>query len=298
LEYGGQHRYIRAQILMLTKMKKFLVLAGLTLCLFVIHAGAQTPTLKWNTEASLRVPESVLLDTKNNVLYVANIDGKPDSVDGAGFISQLTTDGKIKNLKWVTGLDAPKGMGLFKNSLYVADIHRVAIIDITTGKIAQTVEITGAAFLNDITIDEKGSVYVSDTGTGKIHKIVNGKSELFFESPDIESPNGLLALKQGLYIADFSTGAFHKLSWDKKLTKIGVIVPGSDGIVLVEKDKFLVSSWYGEVHTITATGAVEKILDTKESKLNAADVDYDPKTRTLYIPTFFANTVTAYSLGK
>jgi sugar lactone lactonase YvrE len=280
-------------------MKKLFVLTGLVSCLFAFHTNAQKLTSTWNTEATLSVPESVLLDSKNNLLYIANIDGKPDSVDGNGFISQVSTDGKIKNLKWVTGLDAPKGMGLFKSTLYVADIHRVAVIDIATGKITQSVEIAGSAFLNDITLDDKGNVYVSDTGTGKIHKVANGKAELFFESAaDIKSPNGLLALKDGLYIADFGTGAFHKLGWDKKLTKIGVIVPGSDGIVQVDKDKFLVSSWYGEVHTITTAGVVEKLLDTKEQKLNAADVDYDAKTRTLYIPTFFANTVAAYSLAK
>lgn len=279
-------------------MKKSFVLAGLMLCLFVIYVDAQTLTSKWNSEATLSVPEAVLLDAKNNVLYVANIDGKPDSVDGAGFISQVTTDGKIKNLKWVTGLDAPKGMGIVKNTLYVSDIHRVDVIDIPSGKISQRIDIAGSAFLNDITVDEKGNVYVSDTGTGKIHKIANGKAEVFFESTDIKSPNGLLALKEGLYIADFGTGVFHKLSWDKKLTKIGTIVPGSDGIVQVANDKFLVSSWYGEVHTITTAGVVEKVLDTKEQKLNAADVDYDAKTGTLYVPTFFANTVAAYSLTK
>ncbi|RAV99839.1 SMP-30/gluconolactonase/LRE family protein [Pseudochryseolinea flava] len=279
-------------------MKKISALAALMLCLFVIHADAQTLTSKWNSEATLSVPEAVLLDAKNNVIYVANIDGKPDSVDGAGFISQLTPDGKIKNLKWVTGLDAPKGMGLVKNTLYVSDIHRVVAIDITAGKISQRIDIAGSAFLNDITVDDKGNVYVSDTGTGKIHKIVNGKAEVFFESQDIKSPNGLLALKEGLYIADFGTGAFHKLGWDKKLTKIGTIVAGSDGIVQLEKDKFLVSSWYGEAHTITASGAVEKVLDTKDQKLNAADIDFDSKTRTLYVPTFFANTVAAYTLGK
>jgi hypothetical protein len=281
-----------------TKMKKNTVLAALLSCLFVTYADAQTTTSKWNTEATLSVPESVLLDAKNNILYIANIDGKPDSVDGQGFIAQVATDGKIKNLKWVTGLDAPKGMGLVKNTLYVADIHTVVAIDVASAKITQRVEIAGSAFLNDITVDDKGTVYVSDTGTGKIHKIANGKAEVFFESADIKSPNGLLAVKEGLYIADFGTGVFYKLGWDKKLTKIGVIVPGSDGIVQVAKDKFLVSSWYGEVHTITTAGTVAKILDTKDKKLNAADIDYDSKTRTLYVPTFFGNTVAAYTIGK
>ncbi len=133
----------------------------------VLSLSAQTLTPKWTTEATLRVPESVLLDSKNNVLYVSSIDGTPDAKDGNGFISQVTLDGKIKNLKWATGLDAPKGMGLFNNNLYVADISRLVTIDTKTGKVTQTLEIEGAKFLNDVTVDKAGNVYVSDSNTGK-----------------------------------------------------------------------------------------------------------------------------------
>ncbi len=109
-------------------------LITLLLAMGTLSLSAQTLTHKWTTEPSLRVPESVLLDAKNNVLYVSSIDGTPQNKDGNGFISQVTLDGKIKNLKWVTGLDAPKGMGLHNNNLYIADISRLVTVDITTGK--------------------------------------------------------------------------------------------------------------------------------------------------------------------
>ena len=132
-------------------MKRLLTLV---FSLGVLSISAQTLTPKWTTEATLRVPESVLLDSKNNVLYVSSIDGTPETKDGNGFISQVTLDGKIKNLKWATGLDAPKGMGLFNNNLYVADISRLVTIDTKTGKVTQTLEIEGAKFLNDVTVDK------------------------------------------------------------------------------------------------------------------------------------------------
>src|SRR5688572_30735368 len=106
-------------------MKRLLTLV---LSLGVLSMSAQTLTAKWTTEATLRVPESVLLDSKNNVLYVSSIDGSPDAKDGNGFISQVALDGKVKNLKWATGLDAPKGMGLYKDNLYVADVTRLITI--------------------------------------------------------------------------------------------------------------------------------------------------------------------------
>ena len=279
-------------------MKKIKSLLLMMIMVSTVTLNAQTLTLKWKTDTLLRVPESVLVDSKNNVLYVANIDGAPDGKDGKGFISKVSPQGKIVSLQWATGLDAPKGMGLFNNNLYVADISRVAVIDITSGKLTSSIDIPGSIFLNDITVDEKGNVYVSDSSTGKVHKITNGKSEVFFENAEIKGTNGLLALKDGLYLVDFPTGAFYKVDWSKKLTKIGTVAAGGDGIVTTGKNEFIVSSWYGEINMIDANGKVTKLLDTKEQKLSSADIDFDAKTKTLYVPTFFTNMIMAYELKK
>ena len=276
-------------------MKQLLVIV---FCLGAFVASAQRLTEKWTTEATLKVPESVLLDSKNNVLYVSSIDGTPDNKDGNGFISQVTLDGKIKNLQWVTGLDAPKGMGLYKNNLYVADISNVAVIDISTGKITSKIEIEGAQFLNDITVDKSGNVYVSDSNTGKIHVIKNGKPEEYFSGPETQGVNGLLAIDNGLYVVSFATGVNYKLTKDKKITRFGATAEGADGIVPVGKDEYIVSSWHGEVAYVNSKGETTKLLDTRAQKLSAADIEYDPKTKTLFVPTFNANTVMAYTFSK
>jgi hypothetical protein len=57
-----------------------------------------------------------------------------------------------------------------------------------------------------------------------------------------------------------------------------------------------VSNWYGEIYFVSATGEAKKILDTKDQKINAADIEYDAKSKLLFIPTFFANSVMAYEL--
>lgn len=273
---------------------------SLTLCLaFVCHfCFAQQLDLKWKSDTLLRVPESVLFDAGRKVLYVSNIDGKSDARDGEGFISQLTPDGKIKNLKWVTGLNAPKGLGVVKNNLYVADLTAVVVIDITTGKITNTLEIEGAKFLNDVTTDSKGTVYVSDSSTGKIYSIKDGKVELYFESTEFTRINGLLALKDGLYVADFGSGANFMVSHDKQLKKIATTGQGADGVVLVGKNEYIVSSWHGELYFVNAMGESKKILDTREQKISAADIDFNPKSKMVYVPTFFANCIMAYELKK
>ncbi len=279
---------------MINKLK---MASAALLCLLSVNVvRAQKLEMKWKTDTLLRVPESVLYDQSKKVLYVANIDGAPDGKDGAGFISKVGLNGKIENLKWVTGLDAPKGLGVFGANLYVADISRVVVIAIATGKITSKIEIEGAKFLNDITIDKKGTVYVSDTGTGKIHVLKNNKAELYFESGEFKGINGLLALSNELYIVDFGTGTNYKLSADKKLVKFATTSEGADGVVPVGDGSFLVSNWNGEVYHVSAKGESTKLLDTKDQKISAADIEFDAKSKTLYIPTFFSNTVTAYTL--
>jgi hypothetical protein len=263
-----------------------------------LPAVSQTLQLKWSTDTLLRVPESVLFDSKANVLYVSNIDGKSNEKDGKGFISKVSPDGKIITLEWATGLNAPKGMGMSRGKLYVADLTQVVVFDLASGKKLNTIDVTGSEFLNDITVDSKGNVYTSDSAKGKIHLISDNKSEVYFESADFKRINGLLALKDGLYVADAGNGKNYKLSADKKLTLYAETAPGADGIVMVGKDEYIVSSWGGEVYYVNASGKSQKLLDTKEQKLNSADIDFDSKTNLVFVPTFYGNSVMAYELKK
>jgi hypothetical protein len=273
---------------------QFILLAVIT----VTSASAQKLTLAWASDTVLRVPESVLYDSRNDVLYVANINGKSDQKDGNGFISRMTTSGEIKDLKWVTGLDAPKGMALVKTTLYVADLTSVALIDINKGSLIKKIEIPGASFLNDVTAAANGDVFISDSATGKIHRLSGGNASVHFESADFKRINGLLSLKDGLYVADAGTGINYKLSSAGKLTRYGETSPGADGIVATGKDEYIVSSWGGEVFFVGADGKATKMLDTREQKLNSADIAFDSKTKMVFIPTFFGNSVMAYTFSR
>lgn len=246
----------------------------------------------WETEASLPVPESVLFDAKDKLLFVAQIDGKAGEKDGKGGVGKVGLDGKIIDKDWVTGLNAPKGMGRYGNKLFVADITAVVEIDIKSGKVIKTHEIEGSKFLNDITIDKKGTVFVSDSDMKKVFSLKDGKASLIFD--DLTRPNGLLAVSDGLLIAD--NGALKKLGKDNKITTIADgMLPSTDGIEEVKSGEYVVSCWAGTVYYVTAKGA-EKLLDTTAEKINAADIGYDPAKRIVYIPTFMKNSITAYHL--
>src|SRR4051812_17218346 len=89
-------------------------------------------TKVWESEAALKVPESVRFDAKHKVLYASNIDGEPWKADGKGSIAKIGLDGKVIAAEWVTGLEAPKGLALSDDGkwLYAADLGGIAVIDI------------------------------------------------------------------------------------------------------------------------------------------------------------------------
>jgi sugar lactone lactonase YvrE len=275
------------------------LLSIVLLMLSIVSAvSAQKLELLWKSDTLLRVPESVCFDERSGILYVSNIDGKSNEKDGKGFISKLGTDGKIKSLNWASGLNAPKGMGLFKNKLYVADLTRVVVIESSTGKITHSIEIDGAKFLNDITVAANGRIFVSDSETGKIFVISGHKASLYFEGKEFKRVNGLLALQQGLYVADAGTGINYRLGDDKKLVKFAETSQGADGIVKAGHDEYIVSSWSGEIYFVDAAGKSTKMLDTKTQKLNSADIDFDHQRKIVFVPTFFGNCVMAYQFTR
>lgn len=276
-----------------TPMKTpFLILAALTTTAL---AAAKTPSLelRWETPASFKVPESVLLDAGRQVLYVTNIDGEPWGKDGRGSVGKLGLDGTVIAAEWVTGLEAPKGMALRGSKLYVGDLENVVVIDVDQGKVIERIAVPGAKGLNDVAVDAQGVVYVSDTHAKKLFRIEGGKPTVLVEG--LASPNGVLIDKGVLYLLDGES--LYRVSQDGKRQQITDGLEGFvDGVEAVGDGSFIVSCWYGVIYHVTADGKRQTLQDTREQKLYTADIGYDANTRTVYVPTFFKNTVIAYRL--
>jgi sugar lactone lactonase YvrE len=248
---------------------------------------------KWESAATLKVPESVLFDGERKILYVTNIDGEPWGKDGKGSVGKVGVDGKVVAVDWVSGLQAPKGMALQGKLLYVADLQEVVVIDVEKGQIASRIEVPGAKGLNDVTIDPKGVLYVSDSQDKKLYRIENKQATVLVEK--LKGPNGVLFHDGTLYLADGQ--GLHRVGKDNALTLIADgMTGGIDGVEHVAGGDFIVSSWSGVVHYVKADGTRETLLDTREAKINSADIGYDAKTRTLYVPTFFKNSIVAYEV--
>jgi DNA-binding beta-propeller fold protein YncE len=262
--------------------------------LLVVNTMAQDNT-------GLAHPESVNSDGK--FLYVSNI-GKalePTGKDGDGFISKLSLDGKMITPSITTEkLNAPKGTAIIKGVLYVADIDRIVGIQLTTGKKVTNINLTltGSVFLNDLTVKDDQTLFVSATDVGKVFE-VNLKSGDVQAIADVKGANGICYDKatNRLYTCSFSFenmqgGEIGVISWQQQkpvYEKIGAIQGAFDGLALMDDHTLIVSDWGAMDHP---AGFVEKIDLTSKTatKLDwpvingPADFYFDAKQKQLFIP--------------
>ena len=272
-------------------MKRIIILA--LLGLFAKEVEAQKKVEKvWQTDTTLLVPESVRFDPKAKILYVSNIGirGK----DNTGFISKVGLDGKVLDTKWITGLTATKGLGLYKNLLYAAEPTNVAVIDIDKSSIVQRIPVEGAQLLNDITVDAQGIVYVSDFRDNKVYRIESGIAAVYLDN--MSSANGLLALGSDLYI--LANNSLQKADSNKQVTSLVTgLETFPDGVEMVKPGEFIVTIYGGMIYYVKADGSKQILADTRQgpAKSNSGDLGFDPSTNTIYVPTL-AKTIIAYKL--
>lgn len=253
-------------------------------------------TQRWESPATLKTPEGVRFDPTRKLLYVSNIDGEPWAKDGKGSIGKVGLDGQVIAAEWVTGLNCPKGLALSDDGkwLYVADADGVAVIDVDAARITQRIDLPGAAHLNDI-VNDAGTLYVTDSETRRIYAVKDGKASVHLEGDSLNGPNGVLVHEGRLYVLD--DDRLKRQEADGSLTVLAEGMPGGvDGVEHVGNGDFLVSVWSGALWYLPAGGAKQLLFDGKAVKTNTADFAWDAATRTVYVPTFFRNSVLAFEL--
>lgn len=280
---------------------KHCVLALACAALLAVQASAQGAfrdaglVKLWETKAGLKTPESVLFDPGANVIYVSNINEGPWLKDGNGFLSKLSPQGEIVALEWVKGLSAPKGMGVHGGRLYVTDVDELVEVDIAQALILKRYGHPQAQHLNDVAVGPDGAVYVSDSAGRAVYTLKQGKLEALIESDEVAKTNGLW-VKDGELLCG---RADRMVAVDLESKAVRPFVPDTgsiDGIAPVGDGSYVISDWGGKVQQVAPGKPGRVLLDTTPDKVNAADIDFVVKDRTLLVPTFFANKVMAYRL--
>jgi len=252
----------------------------------------------WATDSlQLATPECAVYDPETKQFYISNLNLDSDT-ENDGFISLLNADGSIEKLKWADGLVNPLGIDIHDGYLYVNEPTTVVKIELKTGNIAQRIEVADAKRLNGIDVDAQGLIYSADIEGNKIFRIEpDGTSHVFIESDALDRPNGVLVRNSELLIASNRGGRL--LSVDLESQAIDTLAEGmesADGIIALEGGHYLVSGWTGQVHFVSRDLKVQTILDTRDQKINAADIGFIPEKNLLVVPTFSTNRVVAYKL--
>lgn len=249
-------------------------------------------------------PESVLYDAQQDVYLVSNINGDSFARDNNGFVAVVSPEGKILNDHWIAGntngvtLHAPKGMAFAGDVLYVADLDAVRLFDRKTGAHLRDVNIK-SSFLNDVSTDAKGNVYVSDTGilpdfspsgTAAIYQIsARDQVKVLAQGPGLGLPNGLLVQPDGrLLVAPMGAASLYELKNGVPVPWVNLTAAGMDGLVQVGKD-VLVSVWNTQsIFKVTSTGETSVVASNISSP---ADLGWDSKRNRLLVPVLMENRI-------
>jgi sugar lactone lactonase YvrE len=213
----------------------------------------------------------------------------------------------LEQLKWIEGLNAPKGMVINGFTLYVSDIDNLIEIDTRSGKITNRYPAEGAVFLNDTALDKDGNVYVSDIAKKKIWQLKDGKMSVWYEKDDLMHPNGLRGIHGGkLLVAgwgkDMQDDGSTKVGGNlftidlatKELKNLGSGAPigNLDGLERDAHGNFLATDFMaGALLRINKDGSHEVLMDLNTG---SADLDVINKGHIAVVPVMLDDNLRAF----
>jgi sugar lactone lactonase YvrE len=261
------------------------------------------------SNVGFQAPETALYDDAGDVYLVSNINGGLTASDDNGFISRVSPDGQVLDLKWISGEDpdvtlhGPKGMIFKGDTLIVADVGAVRKFHRTTGQPLGEVPIQNTHLLNDLAVGPDGTVYVTDSGdkddappNGAVYRLSGNTAEVIVKGAELDRPDGLIFDDGGLLVTPFGTKAsqVYRLSLTGDRTPVlSVPQPQLDGLLRLPDGSLIITSWKGNAVYRVAGNRVETVLSGLETP---AQVGYDPQRQQLLVPVLKKNELVIHPL--
>lgn len=259
-------------------------------------------------DAGFQTPESVLYDAEADVYLVSNINGDPLDKDDNGFISRVSPSGTVEELRWIDGsrddivLNAPKGMAIKGDTLFVADIDAVRAFDRRTGAPLGSRTIEGALFVNDLSVGPDGTLYATDSGltageqgltpsgNAAVHRFGADGARAIATGEALHGPNGIIVDAEGPIAVAFGGNEVYRLDASGNPAPIAALPAGAlDGIVRLDDGTWLVSSWDAQaVFRVDSQGRSQAVV---EGVASPADIGFDTRRDRVLIPLFTENRI-------
>ncbi|MFI3331551.1 MAG: hypothetical protein R3Y38_07070 [Rikenellaceae bacterium] len=280
---------------MKTKIKILLLALTLVLAFIALKTNKEkvlTLNLHFN-ESTLPYGDGVL------IANFGSDELNPLNQEGKGYIAYLK-EGKISTFIPATGaLNAPKGMMVLNDTLYVCDVNKLVVFDLKTKEnIKNIIFPEGELYLNDIAeCDDK--IYVSVTNSGNIFSLNKADlaPTLWHNTP---GANGILISENSMFVASYpangvtsSENVIYKIeSLENPQNQMFIQTPGQwDGLAISDdKQTLYASNWSpAELYKIDInTKKIDK-LKFKTSFVGAAD--FSLINGKLYVPDLVNSTL-------
>lgn len=260
----------------------------------------------WMVEEGLDRPESAMFDADREVIYVSNLVGAGDGMDGVGYISKIGLDGSMIEQEWVSGLNAPKGLTLNNGMLYSSDINALVEIDPGSGEITNRYEVEGDVYLNDVAAHSDGSVFVTDSRYSKVYQLKEGILSVWLEGHDrVQMPNGAHVVGDELWVVagdatadNPGTARYLKAisMTDKSVRAVKGTEPEGalDAVEPDEKGGIFVTDWGSG--RLMYFNQEQGLTLLEQLGQGAADVDYIAESGMLYVPVMQEGQLIAYKV--
>jgi len=259
----------------------------LIFCLFVA-------TINMAHSQTYKNPESIVYDAVGKRYFISNKAGNS--------IVQLDSLNKLTNFV-TTGLKNPKGLLIVGDTLISVNNTTVQGFLLSNASQVLNVSISGSIWMNDVTTDEIGNIYVSDTETNKIHKVSLKTKEYTTLTTISGGPNGLLYDRSNNSLLICNSGSNAKIfSYNLATSVLTTLVTTKfsdlDGLARDNCGNIYVSSW--GTNSVYAYDAQFKNPPTVVSKGHngPADISINAQSQILAIPNFDANSIALINLNK
>jgi hypothetical protein len=247
--------------------------------------------IAWVASGAFCEPETVL-PLPDDTLLVSNVCGFQEP--GTGFLTLLDADGGVIEWRIVAGLDAPTGMALRDDRLFIVDKNCVKVFTWPEYELLETIDLD-TEVANDIAVSRDGTIYVSDTagdkaieiGKDRRQSVLTGKSQF-------QGANGIHVNGDTLYIG--GSRLWRVDLKDHSVTTIGPEwLTDIDGIEMERNGTLQLTPVAGPLVRFCNNDRVE-ILGGEG--ISSANHGYAANLGLALIPTGFDNTVIAVRINE